>query len=154
MTQTDPTEKKPVQGYKANSPALWKRFVFGLFYYLGLNTLALVITRNKPRILMFHHISEEGQSGLTPSKLNRMLAYIADRYEAMTVSQLVQYMGDHGQYPQNTIVLTFDDGYTSFAEHAMPLLEAYNLPATLFVCPTLISEGGEQTLFDGQELVG
>ena len=154
MTQIDPIERKPVQRVEPSRAAAWKNLVFGLCYRLGLNALARVVTRNKPRILMFHHITEEGGPGLTPSKMNKMLAYIADRYNVMSVSQLAQHMTDHGQCPQNTIVLTFDDGYTSFADYAMPLLEAHNLPATLFVCPTLIAEeGNEPTLFDGQELV-
>ncbi len=36
---------------------------------------------------------------------------------------------------EDAVALTFDDGYSNFAAEAAPLLEAYGLPATLFVVP-------------------
>jgi peptidoglycan/xylan/chitin deacetylase (PgdA/CDA1 family) len=35
--------------------------------------------------------------------------------------------------PARSVLLTFDDGYRDFAEHAWPILRAAGLPATLFV---------------------
>ncbi|HAT38963.1 MAG TPA: hypothetical protein DCW35_02185 [Polynucleobacter sp.] len=35
--------------------------------------------------------------------------------------------------PENSIVLTFDDGYKSFYTYVMPLLKAFQYPATLAI---------------------
>ena len=38
-----------------------------------------------------------------------------------------------GQFPERAVALTFDDGYVDFFQHAKPLLETNELPATVFV---------------------
>jgi peptidoglycan/xylan/chitin deacetylase (PgdA/CDA1 family) len=37
------------------------------------------------------------------------------------------------QLPSRPVLITFDDAYTDFSDHALPVLQRYNLPATLFV---------------------
>lgn len=44
---------------------------------------------------------------------------------------------------QRAVVLTFDDGYYNFYEHALPILHAWQLPATVFVCPDLVGKRAE-----------
>jgi peptidoglycan/xylan/chitin deacetylase (PgdA/CDA1 family) len=44
---------------------------------------------------------------------------------------------------QRTVVLTFDDGYRNFYEHALPILMAHGLTATVFVCPDLLGKRAE-----------
>lgn len=41
------------------------------------------------------------------------------------------------------VVVTFDDGTTDFAEAAMPVLERYRIPVTLYVATQFIDEGRE-----------
>lgn len=36
-------------------------------------------------------------------------------------------------YQEKPIVITFDDGYVDNYEHALPILKAYNMKATLFM---------------------
>jgi peptidoglycan/xylan/chitin deacetylase (PgdA/CDA1 family) len=46
-----------------------------------------------------------------------------------------------GSAPTRPVVITFDDGYADFAEHALPALAARSLPSTLFVTTGWL-EGG------------
>lgn len=42
--------------------------------------------------------------------------------------------------PERAIVLTFDDGYYNFV-HALPSLDEFDIPATVFLCPGVCLEG-------------
>ena len=43
----------------------------------------------------------------------------------------------------NAVALTFDDGYSSFAEAVVPLLVERSLPATAFVCPGFVGRSNQ-----------
>lgn len=42
-----------------------------------------------------------------------------------------------------TVCLTFDDGYKNYLTKALPIMEKYNTPSVLFVCPKLVKMGGK-----------
>ena len=42
--------------------------------------------------------------------------------------------------PERWIVCTFDDGYSSLIENALPVLKEYDFTATVFVCTSLIGK--------------
>ena len=47
-----------------------------------------------------------------------------------------------GTVPHGAVVLTFDDGFADFAEHAVPIMAKYGLPATMFVVAGSVTAGG------------
>lgn len=49
------------------------------------------------------------------------------------LSELVQHL-KNGSLPDKTVAITFDDGYSDNLYTAKPLLEKYEIPATVFVC--------------------
>jgi peptidoglycan/xylan/chitin deacetylase (PgdA/CDA1 family) len=55
--------------------------------------------------------------------------------------------------PPRAVLVTFDDGYRSVKNIALPLLEKYEAPAVLFVC-TGASTSGELLWYDGLERLG
>jgi len=88
---------------------------------------------SKLPILMYHNVSLTKSEALTISveKLEEQFAYLADKgYKSCHFKELM----DLGELPyKKNIVITFDDGYVSQMELAVPLLEKYNLKATFFV---------------------
>ena len=48
---------------------------------------------------------------------------------------------DAGRLPPRAVCITFDDGYRSLHDLALPVLRAYHLPATVFVTSGHIDEG-------------
>jgi len=84
-------------------------------------------------ILMYHHISAEDGKGLTISvkNLEKQFKHIAENgYKTFHLKEL---LGRKVLPKGKNIVITFDDGYVSQMERAVPLLEKYNLKATFFV---------------------
>lgn len=84
-------------------------------------------------ILMYHHIHPRESGGLTISaeKLEKQLKYLAENdYQTFHLRELLQMK----QLPNDkNIVITFDDGYVSQMQYAVPLLKKYKLKATLFI---------------------
>jgi peptidoglycan/xylan/chitin deacetylase (PgdA/CDA1 family) len=78
------------------------------------------------RILMFH-----GTPRSQARELERQLRYLARRFEIVPLKEMLA---------PGTLGLTFDDGLRSNVEVAYPILARLGLPATFFVCPTLIDE--------------
>ncbi|MCS6775244.1 MAG: polysaccharide deacetylase family protein, partial [Chloroherpetonaceae bacterium] len=53
--------------------------------------------------------------------------------EPISLEQLYRHLTRGDSVPERAIVLTFDDNYQGFYDHAYPLLKKYNYPAAVFV---------------------
>ncbi|MCB0457875.1 MAG: polysaccharide deacetylase family protein [Flavobacteriaceae bacterium] len=82
---------------------------------------------------MYHKVSDSESEGLTISalKLEAQLQYLSEKgYRSYHLSELM----DLQKLPsKKSVVITFDDGYVSQLEYAVPLLEKYGLKATFFI---------------------
>ncbi|MCG0238166.1 MAG: polysaccharide deacetylase family protein [Firmicutes bacterium] len=54
-------------------------------------------------------------------------------YNTVTLAQLYRHLTSGEPLPEKPVVITFDDGYASFYEHAFPRLRERGFVATLFV---------------------
>jgi len=78
---------------------------------------------------------------ISTEKLEAQFAFLAESgYHSYHLSELIQLRKLPGK---KNIVITFDDGYVNQLEYAYPLLQKYNLKATLFIPLKYI--GGEDT---------
>lgn len=60
-------------------------------------------------------------------------ALLSADYHVISLTDLVEARTHNLPLPENSVVLTFDDGYASNYELAYPILRKYHLPATVFV---------------------
>lgn len=60
-------------------------------------------------------------------------ALLSSDYHVISLADLVEARANQMPLPENSVVLTFDDGYASNFELAYPILRKYHLPATVFV---------------------
>jgi peptidoglycan/xylan/chitin deacetylase (PgdA/CDA1 family) len=56
------------------------------------------------------------------------------------LSAVVDWVRGEGSLPDDAVAITFDDGYANFATEALPILERYDAPATVFVSTALVDE--------------
>lgn len=104
--------------------------------------------------VMYHHIQNldqakrQGHFGLAvgPEYFEKHLEFLnAHEYTAITMQDLIAFF-DHGtSLPKKPILLTFDDGYDDFYTNAYPLLQKYNIHATLFLPTGLAQNPGYLT---------
>ena len=86
-------------------------------------------------VLMYHHIAEEGDGGVTISAecFEEQIAALSEAgYTAVSLEDLYAYVEEGTPLPDKPILITFDDGYESNYEIAWPILEKYDMKAVIF----------------------
>jgi peptidoglycan/xylan/chitin deacetylase (PgdA/CDA1 family) len=90
-----------------------------------------------PPVLMYHSISpsrlpDPHALRVHPARLDRHLRLLARlRLRGVSLAELVRAQ-ERGE-ARGLVGLTFDDGYTDFLEHAVPVLERHGMTATVYV---------------------
>jgi peptidoglycan/xylan/chitin deacetylase (PgdA/CDA1 family) len=88
-------------------------------------------------ILGYHRISAAPGAldgvCVSPENFAEQLDELRKRTNPIRLSELVQHIKD-ASLPEKSIAVTFDDGYADNLYTAKPLLEKYEIPATVFIC--------------------
>ena len=104
-------------------------------------------------ILLYHSISEAASDGIesfttTPAEFGAHLdAVVASGLPVLTVSEFAARR-------EPAVVITFDDGFADFAEHALPALAERGLPSTLYVTTGFLDTPGMLRASQLREFVG
>lgn len=107
-------------------------------------------------ILAFHKIGEPPPGGwrswfyIPEETFVGYLSYLRDDgWQVIDVTTFLDGLEVPDSLPERAVVLTFDDGYQSMREVALPWLRRFGCPAVLFVPTDYI--GGRNTFDDGIE---
>ena len=90
-------------------------------------------------ILMYHRVAPKCAPDLarycvTPERFREQMQYLRDSgYHTVRLPAWRAAAESRRPLPGRAILLTFDDGYRDFAEHAMPVLESCGFSALVFV---------------------
>jgi peptidoglycan/xylan/chitin deacetylase (PgdA/CDA1 family) len=112
-------------------------------------TLWLRSRMGSPRISVFthHHVLEPppgypfdpAVADATPAEFRRRLEAVARRFNVIGVEELCRAL-DGAPLPSNPAIVTFDDGYRSCLEVAVPVLRQVGLRAVFFVATSYVEE--------------
>jgi peptidoglycan/xylan/chitin deacetylase (PgdA/CDA1 family) len=86
-------------------------------------------------VLAYHHLSDTAKSNvtITPELFRDQLVYLLKHnYRFITLKQFRQFL-QGGAVPDNSVLVTFDDGYESFYQYGYPILKELGIPAVNFV---------------------
>lgn len=87
-------------------------------------------------IIMYHHVksSQPGKDSITQSEFEDDLKYLQkNNYNTITMQDLIDYVYNDGELPENPIILSFDDGLLSTYLNVYPLLQQYNMKVVLSI---------------------
>jgi len=126
---------------KEYSPRLWTARNALKRWMARIHGAGLILTRNHPRILMYHSIVADGSpyATLAPGKyveqsvFERSMAYLRQHCQPLTLGELASRLAARQALPERAAVVTFDDGYANNLHRATPILQKYGIPATFFV---------------------
>ncbi len=94
------------------------------------------LRRNRAVVLAYHRVFEDKFDPLllcvSPKKFEKQMKYIKSKFNVISLSQLVSDL-ENNTLRKNSICVTFDDGYIDNLTLALPILEKYEIPATVFV---------------------
>ncbi|WP_162426756.1 polysaccharide deacetylase family protein [Pontibacter pudoricolor] len=95
---------------------------------------------------MYHRVgipdTDIWEMTVTPENFEQQLQALKKAGNVITLQELVDGLKAN-KLINNSIALTFDDGYADNYENAKPLLEMYNLPCTFFISSGLINKDEE-----------
>ena len=70
----------------------------------------------------------------------KQLQYLEkNNYTVLSLGEALEAV-DKNNLPERPVVLTIDDGYSSFFENAFPLLQEYDYPATIFINTSYVGD--------------
>jgi peptidoglycan/xylan/chitin deacetylase (PgdA/CDA1 family) len=111
-------------------------------YYGGLRSLGLTALQRRLRdaslILCYHNVVADdagaGDPGLhlPRDRFEGQMRWLREHYEVVSLRELVDRLTGGGSL-RSVAAVTFDDGYAGVFEHALPILNALGIPATVFV---------------------
>jgi peptidoglycan/xylan/chitin deacetylase (PgdA/CDA1 family) len=87
-------------------------------------------------IIMYHQVKNSGLGNdvISPNEFESDLKYLKENhYNTITMTQLIDYVHDKKELPQNPVILSFDDGYLSTYLNVYPLLKEYNMKIVLSI---------------------
>jgi peptidoglycan/xylan/chitin deacetylase (PgdA/CDA1 family) len=101
-------------------------------------------------ILMYHAVAEDPADAtrrlsVSPRALEEQLVFLLEHgFTGLTFFDLAESFRVGAQLPSKPVVLTFDDGYADFAEHAWPIMRRHGFPGTVFVTTGWIADSGDR----------
>ena len=117
---------------------LLKTFILWFGKLSGLFILSRFVMRRRLLILCFHGFELDEESRFRPKLFMRpdvfrgRLEIIKKHgFQVLSLSEAIERLGK-GILPNNSVVITIDDGFASTVTKAAPLLKTFQMPATLY----------------------
>lgn len=108
-------------------------------------------------ILMYHQVGNFAPVRLHRASytnlvhFRRQMAFLKHwGASVLSMSDAVRALRGEIPIPPRAVVLTFDDGYRSFIEHAVPVLRQYGFPAIVYVLAQRAGDAADWYAVDGQ----
>ncbi|MCP4400624.1 MAG: polysaccharide deacetylase family protein [bacterium] len=118
------------------------------FRYVGLWGVSRLYPNVVPAVLMYHSIHENASHFFTvsPERFRSQLQYLVDHgHQFVTLDTIALWFSHGTKLPERAVCVTFDDGYQDNLTTALPILEAFQCPAIVYVVTDFVKNGGRTT---------
>lgn len=117
-------------------------------------------------VLMYHRVADDGDPELaryrvTPARFEQHMRWLKQNgFTPLSLDVLKAARTGSGQLPRRPVLITFDDGYSDFYDHAWPVLRKYAFPSVMFIVASKVGGrsdwdqalGRSEPLMDWQQL--
>jgi len=102
--------------------------------------LLRIVDRQSILVAYYHVVSDcsvphikHAHEFRTIEEFRKDLDFFANEYESVSLGEIISHTKTGKSLPHNAVHITFDDGLREFYEHALPLLNEFEMKTTLFV---------------------
>ena len=119
-----------------------KHKVVNMFFYcLGFSYILKFINRKKIRVLMYHGVGNQQTDFnldipsliISIKNFEKQINYLSKSYNIISMYDLASHIKKKIPFPSNSVIITFDDGLKNNFINAFPILQKYNIKATVFL---------------------
>jgi len=106
-------------------------------------------------VLVYQNVSPTARGDLvvSPDAFTAQMRYLRQEgYRVVAFEHYLAFLQQNRQLPKKSVVLTFDDAYRGFLQHAYPVLTELGFPAALFVSTDQIGTRPEAPFLSWAEL--
>ena len=105
-------------------------------------------------ILTYHAVdSRSSVTSVTPALFQKQMEMLDDKgLRGISLSEAFDHADQTGRYPDDAVVLTFDDGYRSLIQNVLPVTRSLGFTGTVFVVPDMIEMDAKQTRIVNMDL--
>lgn len=142
-----------VQNIKQTLQAMWQLSSIKSIrdYYCGLGSCLLYHRIASSQNYIDEWSPYRGLS-VTSERFEEQMRYIKENYNCLPLPEAIALLSER-RLPPKTVVVTFDDGYRDNLTLALPILEKYDIPATIYVTTGLVNRSEQLWWFEQEFLV-
>ena len=96
-------------------------------------------------VIQYHHVADNTpySTSVSPSLFARQMDYLASHgFHVWPLPELIRSLSKGLPLTDRDIAITFDDGYVSVYNNALPILRKHGFPFTIFVTTSLVGGNG------------
>lgn len=101
-------------------------------------------------VLTYHGVRDDcvrreavrgGELHVSASRLAEHCQVLRDLCTPISADQFLEAARSGAPLPERAVLVTFDDGYATWLTHALPILERFQVPSVMFICPDPVARG-------------
>ncbi len=105
------------------------------------------VTHGSCAVLLYHRVtkleSDPQLLSVSPQNFDAQMAWLKQHYNVLTVSQFNKHLKYNKKFPENSVLITFDDGYADNLLEAIPILEKHQLQALFYIATATLNTSNE-----------
>src|SRR5438067_9347249 len=113
-----------------------KKLALQIMRRCGVFSITRALTAEMGRILTYHNFcGNDGNpdDAVTVTAARKQLEHLHRHFRVIPLSQMVEQLASRGRLHSKLVSLTVDDGRRNFYDNFFPLLQEFEMPATVFV---------------------